>query len=161
MGTYQDFKYGYFECRYKYAAAAGINNSFWIWTRDPRWKPEEGRPFEIDINEGHYPSGYTNNVHEWMGTMTLMELISADGGAATYPDIDFSQEYHLFGVDWEEDEIIFYLDRKETRRVKNEFCHSAAPVRLSAAVFRSAKNHADAADGTFMEVDYVRVYARR
>ena len=161
VGTYRDFKYGYFECRYKYAAAAGINNSFWIWTRDPRWKPEEGRPFEIDINEGHYPSEYTNNVHEWMGTMTLMKLISADGGATTYPDIDFSQEYHLFGVDWEEDEIIFYLDRKETRRVKNEFCHSAAPVRLSAAVLRSAKNHADAADGTFMEVDYVRVYARR
>ena len=93
--------------------------------------------------------------------MTLMKLISADGGATTYPDIDFSQEYHLFGVDWEEDEIIFYLDRKETRRVKNEFCHSAAPVRLSAAVLRSAKNHADAADGTFMEVDYVRVYAHR
>ncbi|MBR0532473.1 MAG: glycoside hydrolase family 16 protein [Bacteroidales bacterium] len=162
MGTLKDFKYGYFESRYKYAAATGTNNSFWLWTRDPRRKLEGGKPFEIDINEGHYPSEYTNNVHEWLGTMTVLKLISSDGDKINYPDVDFSKEYHLFGVDWEEDEIIFYMDRKETRRVKNEYCHSAAPIRLSMAILASwAGEVNDAIDGTFMEVDYVRVYSRR
>ena len=162
MGTLKDFKYGYFESRYKYAAATGTNNSFWLWTRDPRRKLEGGKPFEIDINEGHYPSEYTNNVHEWLGTMTVLKLISRDGDKISYPDVDFSKEYHLFGVDWEEDEIIFYMDRKETRRVKNEYCHSAAPIRLSMAILASwAGEVNDAIDGTFMEVDYVRVYSRR
>ena len=160
--SYEDFMYGYFECRYKYAAATGTNNSFWIMSRNTGIMPEEGKPFEIDINEGHYPSEYTNNVHEWLGTMTVLKLISSDGDKINYPDVDFSKEYHLFGVDWEEDEIIFYMDRKETRRVKNEYCHSAAPIRLSMAILASwAGEVNDAIDGTFMEVDYVRVYSRR
>ena len=54
------------------------------------------------------------------------------------------------------------MDRKETRRVKNEYCHSAAPIRLSMAILASwAGEVNDAIDGTFMEVDYVRVYSRR
>ena len=161
MGTYRDFKYGYFECRYRYAAASGTNNSFWIWTRDPRRKPEKGKPFEIDINEGHYPCEYTNNVHEWLGTMTQFKLLTSDGFRDKCPGHDFSKEYHLFGVDWEEDEIIFYLDRKEIRRVKNEICHSAAPIRLSMAITRWAGEISDEVDGSYMEVDYVRVYARK
>jgi beta-glucanase (GH16 family) len=92
--------------------------------------------------------------------MTVLKMISSDGAAVRYPEIDFSREYHLFGVDWEEDEIVFYLDRKEIRRVRNEFCHTAAPIRLSSAILRNGKV-TDAVDGTFMEVDYVRVYARR
>lgn len=161
MGTLRDFKYGYFECRYKYAAARGTNNSFWIWTRDPRRRLEAGKPFEIDINEGHYPSECTNNVHEWLGTMTVFKMISSDGAAVQCPEFDFSREFHLFGVDWQEDEIVFYLDRKEIRRVKNTFCHSAAPIRLSSAITRWAGEIKDSIDGTFMEVDYVRVYVRR
>ena len=161
MGTYQDFKYGYFECRYKYAAASGTNNSFWIWTRDPRSKPEKGKPFEIDINEGHYPNEYTNNVHEWLGTMTQFKLLTSDGFRDNYPESDFSKEYHMFGVGWEEDEIIFYIDRKEIRRVKNEICHSAAPMRLSMAITKWAGEVSDEVDGSFMEVDYVRVYQAR
>ena len=162
MGTYKDFKYGYFESRYKYAAAPCTNNSFWIWTRDPRRKLEGGKPFEIDINEGHYPSEYTNCIHEWLGTMTVFKLISSDGGKQTYPEIDFSKEYHTFGVDWEEDEIIFYIDRKEFRRIKNEYCHSAAPIRLSMAILKTQgfEEIPDEVDGSFMEVDYVRVYER-
>ena len=32
LWTKKQFKYGYFECRYKYGAASGLNNSFWIMT---------------------------------------------------------------------------------------------------------------------------------
>lgn len=67
MWTKRRFKYGYFECRFKYAAASGINNAFWI---APSFTPlQEGATrFEVDINEGHYPDKISTNVHNWSDT---------------------------------------------------------------------------------------------
>ena len=48
--TRRDFMYGYYECRYKIAAAPRTNSSFWITSRDKSKTPEKGLPFEIDIN---------------------------------------------------------------------------------------------------------------
>ena len=61
--TKKHFLYGYFECRYRYAAATGTNNSFWLMTRGGH--PEKGKRFEIDINEGHYPNIVNTNIHNW------------------------------------------------------------------------------------------------
>ncbi len=56
-----DFKYGYYEARMKYAATTGVNNSFWFWNG----MPEDGYeyPYEIDMNEGHYPNVINTNQH--------------------------------------------------------------------------------------------------
>ncbi|TVS10619.1 MAG: glycosyl hydrolase family protein, partial [Planctomycetaceae bacterium] len=62
LWTREQFQYGYFECRYRYAAATGTNNSFWIMTRG---RPEQR--FEIDINEGHFPNIVNMNLHNWTG----------------------------------------------------------------------------------------------
>ena len=125
--------------------------------RDTGIMPEEGKPFEIDINEGHYPSEYTNCVHEWIST----KYTSSNGGSEKYPGIDFSKDFHTFGLEWTSDEIVFYIDRKEFRRIRNEFCFSPAPLRLSEAILAWGGEVTDAIDGTAMEVDYVRVYSRR
>ena len=61
--TKKQFLYGYYECRYKYAAATGTNNSFWLMTKGI--DPKEGKKFEIDINEGHYPNEIATNIHNW------------------------------------------------------------------------------------------------
>jgi len=66
LWTKRRFKYGYFECRYKYAAATGTNNSFWLTTMHTAGKlPEGNKHFEIDINEGHYPDEININIHNW------------------------------------------------------------------------------------------------
>ncbi len=54
--TKKTFKYGKFECRYKYAEATGVNNSFWIFLPSV---------FELDINEGKYPNVIDMTVHDW------------------------------------------------------------------------------------------------
>ncbi|MBC2595907.1 family 16 glycosylhydrolase [Ruficoccus amylovorans] len=61
------WKYGYFECRYKYAAASGTNNSFWLMTQKWQNVPEQDgvKRFEIDINEGHYPDEINMNLHNY------------------------------------------------------------------------------------------------
>ena len=53
---------------------------------------------------------------------------------------------------------MFFLDGREIRRSKNEFSFSPANLLLSMAVLAWAGEVTDAIDGTYMEVDYVRVY---
>ena len=159
--TKREFLYGYFECRYKYAAAEATNNSFWLM---PTGKVPPGRKhFEIDINEGHYPDKINSNIHNHSDKRVV-------NGKTTHPtahkrftfeDHDFSREFHVFGLEWSDKELIFYLDGKEIRREKNEICDSPAPVWLSLAIVPWGGRITEAIDGTFMEVDYVRVYQKR
>lgn len=154
--TRQDFQYGYFECRYKYAGASGTNNSFWIMTRGGTPDPTEGKRFEIDINEGHYPNEVNSAIHDGSDPnyqAPHSELI-CEGS-------DLSTEYHVVGLEWTEQDLIFYFDGKEIWRHKNEFSFSPAPVRLSEALTKWAGEVTDACDGTFMEVDYVRIYKEK
>ena len=74
---------------------------------------------------------------------------------------NFAREFHVFGLDWTEQELVFYLDGKELRREPNVFCRSPAPIWLSLAIIPWAGPVTDAIDGTFMEVDYVRVFRRK
>jgi beta-glucanase (GH16 family) len=314
--TKQAFQYGYFECRYRYGAADGLNNSFWLM---PTTKVPPGHKlFEIDINEGHYPNKVNSNIHNHSDHTTVngktthptssrsfnfgvrpdiaiqlenpvttrrLRFSSNHGGyvhlgefriynvnPAGYPDAlspsadkdkpglinlareastkistsgflkedtskslvdgrietrwtsqkdgdkwvefefagdrtigcvqflngwgstnnwqgllddyrieyhdgqkwvamsafnvmdgthNFAREFHIFGLDWTEQELVFYLDGKELRREKNEICRSPAPVWLSLAIIPWGGQITDAIDGKAMEVDYVRIYRRR
>ena len=171
--TRRDFLYGYFECRYKYSAASGTNNSFWLMTRSSYLWPMEkseatdpatGKRFEIDINEGHYPNKVNTCIHSRKTNADGSEtLVASDSKPVehVFDDIDFSKDYHLFGLEWTKDEIIYYLDRKEIRREKNVFCLTPSPILLSVAIKDWAGKVADSIDGTYMEIDYVRVYNRK
>jgi beta-glucanase (GH16 family) len=316
--TKQHFQYGYFECRYRYAAAEGTNNSFWLMTNTK--VPEGKKAFEIDINEGHYPHEVNTNIHNWsdikvvngkkthpsshkgfsFGSEQAVNLtleipiktrrirltsqhrehfhvgefriygvnpagypkpssptadrdvaglvnfardaktqvsvsgsmlpdtnpvsMLTDGNPAKswisqkpgekrvefvfaderqigciqflhgwqskghwkglmddyrveYHDgskwveissfdikhgrADFARDFHTYGLQWSEKELVFYLDGKEIRREKNAFCHSPSPIWLSLAIIPWAGKITDSIHGTFMEVDYVRVYDRK
>ncbi|WP_111708276.1 family 16 glycosylhydrolase [Lutibacter citreus] len=317
--TRKKFKYGYFECRYKYAGAEATNNSFWLMTQGP--EPKEGKRFEIDINEGHFPNEVSTNIHQWsdftidkngkkrhkvnhkvfsFGTKPdysiqletpvktkKIRLVSksqskfhikefriygvnksgnypkvlsktadndiesltnyarakdvvikssgsyknnnsenllADGSLNTswitqnkgekwiefewkenrtigcvqfingwndakgnwhnlvsdykvqfleegvWKDIavldveksyNFADEYHTYGLEWNEQELIFYFDGKEIRREENTFCHSETPIWLSLAIIKWSGTVTDAIDGTSMKVDYVRYYNKK
>lgn len=76
-------------------------------------------------------------------------------------DIDFSKEYHTFGLEWDENEFSYYVDRKKVRTIKNEWCYSPATVFVSGAVVLWAGEITDALDGATMEVDYVRIYKKK
>jgi beta-glucanase (GH16 family) len=163
LWTKEKFRYGYFECRYRYAAATGTNNSFWLMTRH-QTPPAEGKSFEIDINEGHYPNKINTNIHNWSD-------IKVVNGKRTHPSAsksftlksptggtDFAKEFNVYGLEWTADELVFYFNGKPIRREQNAFCHSEAPIWLSLAIIAWGGKITDAIDGTFMEVDYVRVY---
>jgi beta-glucanase (GH16 family) len=76
-------------------------------------------------------------------------------------DINLARDFHTYGLEWTEKELVFYFDGRELRREKNTFCFSPSPVWLSLAIIPWAGKVTDAIDGTFMEVDYVRIYQPR
>jgi hypothetical protein len=70
LWTRQMYQYGYFECRYRYGAAEGLNNSFWLMPTGTN-KITKGKFFEIDVNEGHYPNKVANNIHNHSDTTVV------------------------------------------------------------------------------------------
>jgi Glycosyl hydrolases family 16 len=152
MWTTRQFRYGYFECRYRYGAATGLNNSFWIMNRLPAGAP--GR-FELDINEGHWPDSVNMNIHNWSGQHgSRSKSWRAEGS-------NLAKEFHVYGFEWSEKELVWSFDGKEIRREANTLCHGPAPVWLSSAIIKWAGEVTDTIDGTSMDADYVRVYQRR
>ncbi len=324
LWTRQQFKYGYFECRYRYAPATGTNNSFWLMSTTPRTEPG---CFEIDINEGHYPYEVNMNLHQHSGkhwakggrwyyygtgpgtarndagfnfvldapvTTTRLRLVSRDADIVRvmelrvfppsrqgYPSVfpnsmeaqpdvpnlaaaaeveasstlgpefgpakavdgklsndsrwvsakegsprvltlsfaqpreigciqlvsgwqdgqhwrgivddfrfefwngaawqavrgaareavfenrrdpdappDLGNSFHVYGLEWNEKELIYYFDGREIRRIDNEICHGESPVRLSLAIIPWAGPVTDKIDGKSMDVDWVRMWQR-
>lgn len=153
LWTKRQFQYGYFECRYRYGAATGLNNSFWIMTRGGTTNTP-GR-FEIDINEGHLPDKVNMNIHNWSGK----HWSKSKSWRATGHDL--SKEFHVYALEWTTNELIWFFDGKEIRRETNSICHKPAPVWLSSAIIKWAGAVTEKIDGTAMEVDYVRVYRKR
>lgn len=147
--TYQA-KYGYFEARMRIAKASGLNNAFWLMTTN---KPGDPIHFEIDITEAHYPNIHTMTLHNWAGKHTAT-------GTRFTTEEDLSSDFHLYALEWNAHELIWYLDGQVVRRCNNTFCQAASPLRLSSAVGRWAGRISDALDGTSMDVDWVRVYQR-
>ena len=168
-----DFKYGYYEARYKYAGATGTNNSFWLY---PYSKADAGyNKVELDINEGQYPNILKTNIHNWTAGDYLVHPIQEK--YSPRGDVDLAVEYHTYGVLWTPTEHIFYYDGEEIRREANPAYvqknkwntdgkyvyvenHGKTQMLLSLAILghNYAGSVTDAIDGTSMKVDYVRYY---
>lgn len=98
------FKYGKVEASLKLPYGQGMWPAFWMLPEDwvyGGW-PNSG---EIDIMElvGHEP----NKVH---GTVHTGPPYNYLGNSYTLPSGDFSDDFHVFGVEWEENEIRWYVD---------------------------------------------------
>ena len=100
--------YGYFEARLKVPAGQGMWPAFWL-------LGAVGTPGvnEIDIHEilGHQPSKVYMTVH-W-GTDYGAGHMS-DGSDWTGPD--FSADFHVFGLEWRREAIIWTIDGVERKR---------------------------------------------
>ena len=109
--TKRHFQYGYFECRYRYAAAEGTNNSFWLMTQGK--VPAGKKAFEIDINEGHFPNEVNTNIHNWSD-------IKVVNGKKTHPS---SSKSFSFGV---RPDVSIQLEISvKTRRVRLTSTHGS------------------------------------
>jgi beta-glucanase (GH16 family) len=143
--------YGYWEARYRYAAATGLNQSFWM-------SGYNGTPdfFELDINEGHYPNILNMSLHAGQNDAGVKD----DNSKRYEADEDLSADFHTYAVEWNEKELIYYFDGKEVERKNAYNAQKPCAIKLATAVLNWAGPVTDDLDSKSMDVDYVRIYSQ-
>ena len=96
-------KYGYFEIRAKVPIGIGVWPAFWLLADDGGWPPE------IDVMEGRglKPGDMVMTTH-WRNRTT--GLVEDCGFDFSVPNT--STDFHDYGVLWQRDRIIYFIDRK-------------------------------------------------
>ncbi len=161
-------KYGRFEARIKVPKGQGIWPAFWMLGSDhdsTGW-PECG---EIDImeNVGFEPTKVHGSLHGpgYSGSNPLTGLFALPSGA------NFSDDFHVFAIEWEPGTIRFYVDdtlyETQTSSVlpsntRWSFDHPFYVI-LDLAVGGNWPGNPDATTPfpVSMQVDYVRVYEHK
>ena len=114
-------KYGYFEARCKLPAAYGLWSAFWMMNDGVDNVDGSGQDgTEVDIFESFYYKDH------WWGNDCVVSGIHYDGyGEAhqgdsigkTFIENDPYTEFNTYGLEWNENEYIFYLNGVETGRL--------------------------------------------
>ena len=108
-----DFTYGYFEARARVPQGQGYLPAFWLMASDEDVYGQWPRCGEMDImevmgqstNHSHHNVHYGYNDKEGHSHYEC-ETFTAEGQK------DFSEDYHVFGLDWEPGLITWYVDGK-------------------------------------------------
>lgn len=117
------------------------------------WKQEYGDSTGFYRN---LMSDYTLEYYDGQQWQTLSQYNSAEVA-------DFSEEYHTFGLQWDEDYFRFYLDGELYHTMRNKACFTPTNILFSLAILKAdiAGPVTDAIDGTSMKVDWVRYYQKK
>lgn len=174
LRSQQQFQYGYFEARIRFQQLQGHHGAFWL--QSETYGQIVGNPgqsgAEIDIIEffgnGRIPTDAKQNVY-------YDPYLSSEERAAgkkqpgdefevfyrnNHDGIELSEDFHVFGLLWTEQEYIFFIDGVETWRTSAGLSHIEEYIVLSLAASEWENNVRDVAlFPDQMLIDYVRVYA--
>ena len=151
-------RYGYFEARIKAAGRyPGVAPAFWAYRQDA------GVWTEIDFAEltqrRRDVKLIDTNVHvfeqpAFSGTLPLQEERS------WMAPWDPRDDFHIYGCEWDEKEIRWYVDGQQVQYRRNDYWHQPLDVAISLGVRGDLKKVASA-EGfpTTFQVDYVRVWS--
>ncbi len=140
--------YGYFEIRADMPDDKGVWPAFWLLPEDGSWPPE------LDVVEMRGQD--QNTVHVTVhsnetGTQTSV---------STAVSVAETTGFHTYGVLWQEDEIVWYIDDVAVARADTPSdMHDPMYMIVNLAVGGSAgAPGADLDDGSHMKIDYIRAY---
>ena len=171
--TRKQFGYGYFEAKGTlYTAGNGVHSSFWLMGGSDAFrdslKPRSNTVFEIDVFEfdSNLPDIYQCNLNYKIGrkngdgekvSLTLQGIETLAGASGQGREA-------VFGLLWMPNEIVWYLDGVEVRRVNSqekEFHYAQQTLWLTALAGYSVSGVADSTtpEGA-TSFDYVRYYAK-
>lgn len=100
-----DFKYGLFEARLKVPKGQGFLPAFWMMPTSENLYGQWPRCGEIDIMEVMGQATDTS-----YGTIHFGNPHSESQGTYVLEEGDFSDEYHIFSVEWEPGKMSWYVD---------------------------------------------------
>lgn len=149
------FQYGYFEMRAKVPIGQGLWPAFWL------LPPQGKHPPEIDVMEilGHT----TDTIHMTVHYSDENEANASDG--ATWAGSDFSDDYHVFGLSWDQGTIRWYVDGIERRTAFVEIRYIPSEPMYLLLNLQVGGVYPGDPDETIpfpsdFDIDYVRVWER-
>ena len=149
-------QYGYYETRSRMPSGSGLWPAFWL-----LHTPAYPDIHEIDIMEWVSPDPNVVLMTDHFGTSYATNSLESQ---VTFLANDFTTAFHIFGLDWEADRIIWYADGTEVGRVTaaNTLHDVEMYVIVNLAVGGDLPGSPD--EGAMFpasyDVDYVRVYQR-
>ena len=152
----QRYGYGYYEVRAKPMPSGG-SSSFWFHGTGIPGLTTEIDVFELGALAKGFERKYNMNVHiERRDTGAKY----SDGGLWEAP-FRFVDDFHVFGLDWTKDELVYYVDGVVVRRIANRDCHSPMLILFDSETMPDWFGMPDDKDlpSTF-EVDYLRAWRR-
>ncbi len=154
-------RYGYFEVRAK-VMKSRVDCAFWLY----RWT--DAASFEIDIFEiagtaqGQESSLHTN-AHVYYGPAEQENDQTRRSDPQTWQTANpLTNDYHLYGLEWDEKEIKWYLDGKLVRTKANTDWHVPMAIQLGTEINVKWMGLPEANElpGAF-KVDYFRAWRRQ
>ncbi len=168
LSTHDKFNmtFGYVEGRMKTGSISGALSSFYLYHRFPGEGVERHAP-EIDIVEylGDNPFGdedafqtyHFNDVNTGITRSSPTMFVENPDGTL------FSDEFHTYGVLWEPQLVIWYIDGQEVKRLSGPQVGARAMNIVTYLVAGSAWAPTPDESGNFplkFEIDYIRAYQR-
>ncbi len=170
----QDFLYGYFECRAILPKSTGMWSAFWMMNRNVEDVDNSGKDgTEVDIFESMYYKDVS-----WGAGDAVVSGIHYDGYGKDHKGDSIGkwfannpyEEFNTYGLEWNENEYIFYINGIETGRLStggvsqnSEYlllsCEVAGENGIANADRHgTGKMNMKPGDTAEFIVDYVRVY---
>ncbi|WP_119680744.1 family 16 glycosylhydrolase [Indioceanicola profundi] len=145
-------QYGYFEMRAQLPEGKGLWSCFWMMGLDGEWPPE------MDVVEvlGHEPDKLRGTYH----------YIDEEGkrvteyAAVSKGQFDSSDGFHTYGVDWQEDKVVWYFDGVKIGETDNQVFNQPMYMiaNLTVGGFWPGRPDANTKFPADMQIDYIRAY---
>ena len=158
-------KYGYYEAKIKGSQKyPGVCPAFWLYHKDGGLANKNSKYWtEIDIveltqNVKYGENAVGLNINAFNHPNLLNKVHEGFEWHAPWNPMD---DYHIYGLEWNKDWIIWYVDGLERRRRANEFWDQPLDVALSFGLRNPLKKQ-PSPEGfpAVFHVDYVRVWTK-
>ena len=147
-------RYGYFEIRAR-AMDSQASSAFWFYDGTPeQWT--EIDVFEIGARK--HPHRYHMNVHVFH---TLVETVHWSNSKTWNAPYNLSKQFHVYGLEWDPEQITFWVDGKVVRKQKDTHWHQALTLNFDSETFPHwfGLPEKDTLPATF-SIDYIRAWRR-
>jgi beta-glucanase (GH16 family) len=155
------YTYGYAEARLQVPTAQGFFTAWWLLPPDPE---DFAYRYEIDVLEalGGDPTAHMTVHHAGRQDSYTVNHERDNGECA---DLDYSDGFHTYGLDWQPDEIAWYIDGVECGSFDGEIWSEPLELILNLMVDVDWQRNVgigleDPESSADLRVDYVKVWQR-
>jgi beta-glucanase (GH16 family) len=169
--------YGRFEIRAKLPGGKGLWPAHWLYPANRDWAMEyrmaeavaagkerlipEERPWYSEIDIMEYLGHETNVIYGTLHYHTFQGEKKSSSGTWK-GDCDYSRDFHLYALEWEPDQIRWFVDGRMIHSATNGIPHTPHYLILNTAIGGQWPGNPDESTvfPQFHDIDYIRIYQR-